>query len=293
MIIIYLGGDPMFGRMITSMITPFDQQNNIHYNSLKHIINHLIKTKTASIILASKTGEGMSLSRLEKQLLIEKTVEYVDERINVLVAIGANSTKETIKEILYLKKYGVDGFVVPVPTYNRPPQEGLYQHFKEIAEATNQPILIEQTRDNHDLAFETIVRLSEIKNIVGIKFNGHYDHMETLHEKCTQFTLYTNDEGLMDQDLKQGAYGVVSQLSHIYGETIHTIIQLINSNQFDHVNLLMELYRDKFNALYYHENPAALKAMLNRLGYLVGHVRLPLVNLNDEATWTLKQNLGL
>jgi 4-hydroxy-tetrahydrodipicolinate synthase len=97
----------------------------------------------------------------------------------------------------------------------------------------------------------------------------------------------------MAEDVKKGAYGVVSQLSHIYGDTIHTIIQLIKSNQHDEVKLLMDIYQNKFNVLYYHQNPAALKAVLNRLGFQVGHVRLPLVNLKDEEALTLKQNLGL
>lgn len=290
------GGDRMFGRIITAMVTPFDHRNNISYTSLKKLINHLIKTKTSTILLSGTTGEGMTTNSLEKQILIEKTLEYVDDRANVIMNIGSNCTEQTIKNMKKCEKYNLDGFLVVVPYYNRPPQEGIYQHFKTIAEHTSKPILIYNVpkRTSSDILPETVCQLSEIKNIVGIKeASGDVNRISKIKNNTKDFLVYTGDDALLYDSMVNGADGIVSVASHLFGDTINTIIQLILHNEEKEAKNLFNLYQEKFKALFIESNPIPLKEALNKLQFDVGHVRLPLVGMKEEDKHQLYEKLGI
>lgn len=286
----------MFGKIITAMVTPFDENDNLNFEALKNLVNHLIRNNSSAIVVSGTTGEAPNLTDLEKIVLFEKTLEYANDRIPIIGGVGTNSTQKTVDFIKKVEHLPLSGYLVVVPYYNKPDQEGIYQHFKKIASVTKKPIIIYNipSRTGVDIEVDTVIELAKISNIVGIKeSNKNVDKIIKIKAAINNFKVYVGDDVLLYDAMINNADGVISVASHIYGKSINNIIQLIRTKQFDDAKVIFDIYLPKFKALFIKPNPVPLKAALNRLGFNVGNVRLPLVEMDDNLKNELFSILGI
>lgn len=284
-----------FGQVLTAMVTPFDQNGEIDFEATKTLVNHLIENGSDGLVIAGTTGESPTLTTDEKVELFKFVVNVVKGRVPVIAGTGSNNTKASISLTRLAEEAGVDGIMLVTPYYNKPSQEGMYQHFKAIAEATSLPIMLYNIpgRSVVNMSVETIVRLAKIDNIVCIKeASGDLDAMaQIISETASDFTLYSGDDGLTIPVLAIGGAGIVSVASHIIGNEMQ---DMINSFKNGDIVKASTLHRDLLplmKALFAAPNPTPVKAALNMRGVNVGGVRLPMVALNDEETRALQSVL--
>ncbi|MBO0588339.1 4-hydroxy-tetrahydrodipicolinate synthase [Sporosarcina sp. E16_8] len=286
-----------FGQVLTAMVTPFDDNGEIDFQATKILINYLIANGTEGLVVSGTTGESPTLTDEEKVNLFKFTVDVVNGRVPVIAGTGSNNTRGSIELTILAEDVGVDGIMLVAPYYNNPCQEGLYQHFKTIAEVTSLPILLYNVpgRSVVNISVETVIRLSKIPNIVSIKeASGNLDMMaEIINHTPEDFSLYSGDDGLTIPVLSIGGIGVISVASHVIGNEMQTMIGHFKSGNIheaarDHRRLLPIM-----KALFAAPNPAPVKAALNLKGIPVGGVRLPMIPLNDEQLSTLQQVLNI
>ncbi|MDQ1145664.1 4-hydroxy-tetrahydrodipicolinate synthase [Bacillus sp. SORGH_AS 510] len=284
-----------FGQVLTAMVTPFDQHGEIDFIATKELINYLIANGSDGLVIAGTTGESPTLTTEEKVELFKFVVEVVNHRVPVIAGTGSNNTRASINLTKQAENAGVDGIMLVTPYYNKPSQEGLYQHFKAIAESTSLPVMLYNIpgRSVVNMTVETIVRLSKINNIVTVKeASGNLDAMaDIINQTSNDFTLYSGDDGLTLPVLAIGGTGVVSVASHIIGNQLQEMI-----NQFKNgaINEAAETHRNLLpiiRALFAAPSPSPVKAALNIVGVHVGGVRFPLVPLTDEEQKALQDNL--
>ena len=284
-----------FGQILTAMVTPFDQNEEIDFNATRTLVNHLIANGTDGIIVSGTTGESPTLTTEEKVELFKFVVEFVDGRVPVIAGTGSYDTRASINLTKLAEQTGVNGIMLVVPYYNKPSQEGLYQHFKAIAESTSLPVILYNIpgRSSVNMSVETTVRLSEIPNIVALKdASGNLDAMsEIIRRTPNDFSLYSGDDGLTLPVLSIGGVGVISVAAHVIGNEMQAMINNFKNGKLQeaaeaHRNLLPVI-----KALFAAPSPAPVKVALNLNGIPVGGLRLPMVPLNDEETKTLQQAL--
>lgn len=284
-----------FGQILTAMVTPFDHNEDIDFPATRNLINYLISNGTEGLVVAGTTGESPTLTDEEKVQLFKFTVEVVNGRVPVIAGTGSYSTKASINLTKQATDAGVDGIMLVVPYYNKPSQEGLYQHFQTIAATTSLPIMLYNIpgRSVVNMSLDTVIRLSEIPNIVAIKeAGGNLDTMtEIISNTREDFSLYSGDDGLTIPVLSIGGTGVISVASHIIGNEMQAMIAKFNNGNVreaavDHRRLLPVM-----KALFAAPNPTPVKTALNLKGVPVGGVRLPMVPLNAEELTTLKEVL--
>lgn len=284
-----------FGQILTAMVTPFDHNEDIDFPATRNLINYLISNGTQGLVVSGTTGESPTLTDEEKVQLFKFTVEVVNGRVPVIAGTGSYSTKASINLTKQATDAGVDGIMLVVPYYNKPSQEGLYQHFQTIAATTSLPIMLYNIpgRSVVNMSLDTVIRLSEIPNIVAIKeAGGNLDTMsEIISNTREDFSLYSGDDGLTIPVLSIGGTGVISVASHIIGNEMQAMIAKFNNGNvreaaMDHRRLLPVM-----KALFAAPNPTPVKTALNLKGVPVGGVRLPMVPLNTEELTTLKEVL--
>lgn len=284
-----------FGQILTAMVTPFDHNEDIDFPATRNLINYLISNGTQGLVVSGTTGESPTLTDEEKVQLFKFTVEVVNGRVPVIAGTGSYSTKASINLTKQATDAGVDGIMLVVPYYNKPSQEGLYQHFQTIAATTSLPIMLYNIpgRSVVNMSLDTVIRLSEIQNIVAIKeAGGNLDTMsEIISNTREDFSLYSGDDGLTIPVLSIGGTGVISVASHIIGNEMQAMIAKFNNGNvreaaMDHRRLLPVM-----KALFAAPNPTPVKTALNLKGVPVGGVRLPMVPLNAEELTTLKEVL--
>ena len=286
-----------FGQILTAMVTPFDQNGDIDFNATKNLINHLISNGTDGLVVSGTTGESPTLTTEEKVELFKYVVEVVDGRVPVIAGTGSYSTRASISLTNLAEKTGVDGIMLVVPYYNKPSQEGIYQHFKAIAESTSLPIILYNipSRSVVNMSVDTVVRLAKIPNIVCIKeASGNLDAMaEIIRRTPEDFSLYSGDDGLTIPVLSIGGVGVISVASHIIGNEMQTMISNFKNGNLQEAAQAHRSLLPIIKALFAAPSPAPVKAALNLKGIPVGGLRLPMVPLNDEEISTLQQALQL
>lgn len=217
-----------FGKIITAMVTPFDTNGDIDFAATGELIEHLIANGTDGLVVAGTTGESPTLSAAEKLALFKFTAEQVNGRIPVIAGTGSNDTRSSIALTVQAEQTGVDAIMLVTPYYNKPSQEGMFQHFKAIAEATHLPIMLYNIpgRSAVNMTPETIIRLSAVDNIVSVKeASGNLDAASSIIENTPDdFTLYSGDDGLTLPLMAIGADGIVSVASHIIGDEMQAMI---------------------------------------------------------------------
>lgn len=274
------------GRVSTAMITPFDMKGHIDFAKTTLLINYLINNGTESLIIAGTTGESPTLSKEEKIALFQHAVKIADKRVPVIAGTGSNNTYETIELTKRAEEAGVDGIMVVAPYYNKPNQEGFYQHFKAVAENTKLPVMVYNIpgRASANIEPDTIIRLSKIRNIFAVKeASGNLNAMaKIISETDNDFQLYSGDDGLTLPVLAIGGDGVVSVASHIIGNEMQTMIGAYSNGE---VAKAAKLHRDLLpimEGLFAAPSPVPVKTALQLKGLDVGSVRLPLVPLTEQ-----------
>ena len=284
-----------FGQVLTAMVTPFDQNGEIDFNATKTLVEHLITNGTDGLVVAGTTGESPTLTTEEKIELFKCVVEAAAGRVHVIAGTGSNNTQASMSLTKLAEETGVDGIMLVAPYYNKPSQEGLYQHFKTIAQSTSLPVMLYNIpgRSVVNISVETVVRLSEIPNVVSIKeASGNLDAMaEIISKTPSDFTLYSGDDGLTIPVLASGGAGVISVASHIIGNDMQEMINAFKNGDVQkaaatHRNLLPIM-----RALFIAPSPSPVKAALNLNGIQVGGVRLPMVPLSNKEQSALEKVL--
>ena len=282
-----------FGRLATAMVTPFDANLEIDFEQTKKLVNHLIKTGTDSIVVAGTTGESPTLSKNEKIKLFKKVSEFTNGRAKVIAGTGTNDTKSSIELTKKAEEAGVDGIMLVAPYYNKPSQEGLYRHFKEIAAATNLPVMIYNipSRTGINISAKTMTELSKIENIVAVKeASGDLTQMaEIIKNTEEDFYLYSGDDKFTLPVMAIGGYGVVSVASHVIGKQIKAMIESFSDGNVNEASKLHLKMLNLFEGIFITSNPAPIKDLLNQLDINVGSVRLPLIDLNEEQADYLQE----
>lgn len=275
-----------FGKLLTAMVTPFQADMSIHWDEVDRLVDHLIATGTEGIVVAGTTGESPTLTNDEKLQLFSRVYARAAGRAKVIAGTGSNNTAETVWLTKEASNLGVDGIMLVTPYYSRPSQEGLYQHFKTVAEATSLPIMLYNVpaRTALNMTADTVIRLSHIPNITSVKeASGDLAQMAHIIEHTrSDFLLYCGDDKLFLPALAIGAHGLVSVVSHVVGEPLTKMLHaFIEGNLQEAANLHRQLL-PIFEGMFFIPSPAPVKAALNHLGITVGGVRLPLVAANTE-----------
>ncbi|MEH7120606.1 4-hydroxy-tetrahydrodipicolinate synthase [Neobacillus vireti] len=284
-----------FGQLLTAMVTPFDQNGDVDFHAARLLVNYLIENGTEALVVSGTTGESPTLTTEEKLALFKLVVEESAGRVPVIAGTGSNNTRASIQLTKLAAEAGVDGILLVVPYYNKPSQEGIYQHFKAIAESTDLPIMLYNIpgRCVVNMSVETVCRLSEIHNIVAIKeASGNLDAMaEIINKTPDHFSLYSGDDALTLPLLAIGGTGVVSVASHVIGNEMQDMIAKFRNGQLDEAAAAHRKLLPLMKGLFAAPNPTPVKAALNMTGIRVGDVRLPLVPLTDEEKLTLEKLL--
>ncbi|KXZ15003.1 4-hydroxy-tetrahydrodipicolinate synthase [Bacillus nakamurai] len=284
------------GNISTAMITPFDNKGNVDFQKLSTLIDYLLKNGTDSLVVAGTTGESPTLSTEEKIALFEFTVKEVNGRVPVIAGTGSNNTKDSIKLTKKAEEAGVDCVMLVTPYYNKPSQEGMYRHFKAIAEETSLPVMLYNVpgRTVASLAPETAIRLAEIPNISAIKeASGDLDAItKIIAETPEDFYVYSGDDGLTLPVLAVGGRGVVSVASHIVGPDMQQMIKNYTNGQTANAALIHQKLLPIMKELFKAPNPAPVKTALQLKGLDVGSVRLPLIPLNEDERLSLSSAIS-
>ncbi|GAX90585.1 4-hydroxy-tetrahydrodipicolinate synthase [Effusibacillus lacus] len=285
-----------FGRIVTAMVTPFDDNLRIDYGRLEKVVEHLLRTGTESIVVSGTTGESPTLSHEEKLALFKKVVELADGRAKVIAGTGSNNTAASVNFSKEAEQCGVDGLLVVAPYYNRPSQEGLYRHFKAIAEATPLPNMIYNvpTRTSSNINVQTQLQLAEIPNIVATK-EASEDFGQVLNllaNAPANLTVYAGNDRTLLPFLALGGYGVVSVASHVVGLQIKELIDSFVEGQLAKATLLHNKLLPIFEGLFQMPSPAPVKAALSLIGVPAGGVRLPLVEADEKTVQSLRTLLS-
>lgn len=276
-----------FGRVLTAMVTPFDEAGRVDYQRARELALALLDSGTDGFVVTGTTGESPTLSGEEKLRLYAEVKAAVGDRAPVIAGTCNYNTAESIELSREAHKVGVDGLLGTVPYYNKPPQEGLYQHFKAIAEAVPLPMILYNvpTRTVTNMLPDTTIRLSEIDNIVGVKeASGNFEGIAKIIQKSSSgFLVWSGDDSSTLPILALGGYGIVSVASHLIGKQIQ---QMIGQFLAGEVASAARLHREMLplvNSLFVVTNPIPLKYALNRVGFKVGKPRLPLVEIDEKS----------
>jgi 4-hydroxy-tetrahydrodipicolinate synthase len=277
---------PPFGRVVTAMVTPFDETGKVNYAIAEKLADYLVEHGSDALVICGTTGESPTLSWDEEYQLFQVVKNAVGNRAKILAGTGSNSTTEAIAATTEAAKLGLDGSLQVVPYYNKPPQEGLYAHFKAIAQACpDLPVMLYNIpgRTGQNLLPETVAKLAKIDNIVAIKeASGGID--QACQIRCltdSNFAIYAGDDLLTLPMLTIGGAGIVSVASHLVGEQIQQIVQSFLSGEVaEAIDIHLKLF-PLFKVLFCTTNPIPIKAALKLQGWQVGGLRLPLFEISE------------
>ncbi len=283
---------PPFGNILTAMVTPFKKDGKVDYELAVKLANYIIENGSDGIVLCGTTGESPTLTWDEQHQLFVVIRNSLQSKAKILIGTGSNSTSEAVEATQKAFEAGADGALVVVPYYNKPPQDGLYEHFKDVANAAPKlPIMLYNIpgRTGSNLLPKTVKKLMEFPNIVSIKAaSGRIEEVTELRAECgSEFAIYSGDDSLLLPMLSVGAVGVVSVASHIVGLQLKDMISNFQNGNVLKALDIHERLQPLFKALFETTNPIPIKAALEQLGWEVGPPRPPLVKLNDDKTQKL------
>ncbi|GLO66358.1 MULTISPECIES: 4-hydroxy-tetrahydrodipicolinate synthase [Oceanobacillus] len=285
-----------FGKVLTAMVTPFDKHEEIDFQALDYLIDHLINNGSDGLVVAGTTGESPTLTHGERMKLFEYVVKKVNGAVPVIAGTGSNYTKASIELTKEVSKTGVDGVMLVAPYYNKPSQDSMYEHFKVIAESTELPVMLYNVpgRTGVDMDVSTVVRLSQIDNIVSIKdASGNLEKMTNIIRLTDEnFSVYSGEDSLTLPALAIGAAGIVSVSSHIIGNDMQEMIHRFEQGQVAEAANIHQRVLPVMQEMFANPSPVPVKTALNIQSVPVGKVRLPLIELNDEQLQNLQSVLS-
>ena len=269
------------GRLITAMVTPFDEQGEVDYDQAKALAKALVASGSDGVLVSGTTGESPTLTNDEKLRLWAEVKDALGDSGVVIAGTGNYSTAESIELSKEAEQQGVDGILLVVPYYNKPPQEGLYQHFKAIAESVNLPCMLYNvtSRTSLNMTDETTIRLSHVDNIVGIKEAGSdMDQITRIIDGAKDgFRVWSGNDNETYYMMATGGYGVVSVASHLVGNQISQMMGYLLEGDVENAAAEHRRLLPLFKVLFVMSNPIPVKYSLNQVGFNVGQPRLPLV----------------
>jgi 4-hydroxy-tetrahydrodipicolinate synthase len=283
------------GRLLTAMVTPFDEKGAVNYEQAKKLALALINSGSDGVVVAATTGESPTLVREEETRLFNEVKAALGGRGTIIAYTGSNSTAEAVAATMAAEKIGVDGCLSVVPYYNKPTQEGIYQHFKTIAESTSLPIIMYNIpgRVVIKMTAETIVRLSRIDNIVGVKeASGDMGLVaQTLDNAGEDFLIWSGNDNDTFHIMALGGYGTIGVATHLAGKQIKQMMEAILNSKIAEAAAIHRHLLPLVDALFIEPNPAPVKYALNHLGFNVGKPRLPLVEVSEKSAAIIKETL--
>lgn len=279
------------------MVTPFGADGSVSYSTAEALASHLVAHGSDSIVVCGTTGESPTLTWDEEYQLFKAVQQAVAGKAKVIAGTGSNSTQEAIKATQKAAALGLDGTLQVVPYYNKPPQEGLYQHFRAIAAASpDLPVMLYNVpgRTSCNLAPDTVVRLAAVPNIVAIKeASGSLDSVSQIRAATpANFSIYSGDDSMTLPLLSLGGFGVVSVASHLVGDRLQAMIQSFEAGRVAEATQVHLQLFPLFKGLFAMTNPVPVKAALSLQGWDVGAVRLPLSPVTDDIKNTLQTILA-
>jgi 4-hydroxy-tetrahydrodipicolinate synthase len=276
-----------------ALVTPFNVDKTIDYNGLENLLNHVINGGVDYLVLMGTTAESTTLSKEEKVEVINFCKKINNERLPIVVGIGGNNTMQIISDVQSANLDGIDAILSVSPYYNKPSQEGIYQHYKMISENCPLPIIVYNVpgRTASNISTETTLRLAnDFENIVAIKeASGDMDQiMKIIKGKPSEFVVLSGDDGLTLPMIHMGAEGVISVIGQSYPKEYSDMVSFGMSGNKEIANQLHNKLYDFYVPLYAEGNPVGVKACLELLGICKSQVRLPLVEASDAIKNELK-----
>ena len=283
------------GRLLTAMVTPFDAEGRVDYEQAKRLSLALLDSGSDGLVVAGTTGERPTLTDEEQLRLFAAVKEAVGERGAVVAGTGSNCTREGLEMTREAERVGVDAILLVVPYYNKPTQEGLFEHFKTIAGGTTLPCILYNvpSRTVTNLAPDTVIRLSKIDNIVGIKeASGNLDQIAKILEGTGKdFLVYSGNDSDTFHVLALGGYGVISVASHLVGGQMREMIEKLVSGKMSEAAVIHHRLLPLINTLFIVSNPIPIKYALNHVGFRVGQPRLPLTEPDKQSAAVIEATL--
>jgi len=277
------------------MVTPFTGEGEVDYEQAKRLALALLNSGSDGLVVSGTTGESPTLSHDEKLKLFTEVKSAVGEQGAVIAGTGGNNTAESVKLTKEAEQIGVDGCLLVVPYYNKPTQEGLYQHFKTIAQGTNLPCILYNvpSRTITNLSVDTVIKLNSIDNIIGIKeASGNLEQIAKIISNTREdFLVWSGNDSDTFHMLTLGGYGVISVISHIAGNQIKAMIDSVINGKVDEAASIHHRLLPLVNALFVVSNPIPVKYAVNHVGFKVGKPRLPLTEPDEKSAAVIKDTL--
>jgi len=268
--------------MGVALITPFKEDDSVDYEALIRMIDHLIENSADYIVTLGSTGETATLTEEEKQEIPRIVVERVKRRIPVVLGIGGNCTHAVVKQLEHSDLNGIDAILSVVPYYNKPSQEGIYQHFKTISSASPLPIILYNVpgRTGTNMLAQTTLRLAkDFENITAVKeASGIITQMDDIiKNKPSDFQVISGDDGITFPLIALGAVGVISVIGNAFPREFSRMVRLALEGDYTNARIIHSRFAELFELLFVDGNPAGVKSMLNMMGFIENKLRLPLV----------------
>ena len=276
----------MFQGSIVALVTPMNPDGSIDIGNFKNLLDFHIKNKTDGIVVLGTTGECPTIDFEEHTFLIKEAVAHINGKIPVIAGTGANSTKEAIFLTQSARDVGADACLLVTPYYNKPNQKGLYEHYRAINDAVDIPQILYNvpSRTGCDLENETVISLSKLSNIIGIKdATGELDRINVLKDKIqNEFIFISGDDLSFLEYMERGGCGVISVTANIKPDLMHNICNNFLNGDIEKSISINEKLKSLHEAMFIESNPIPVKWLLNYLGLIQKGIRLPLVDLDKK-----------
>ncbi len=283
------------GKLITAMVTPFNEDGTVDYKQARRLALGLLDSGSDGLVVVGTTGESPTMVRDEELRLFAEIKSAVGGKGSVIAGTGSNSTAEALEATRQAEHTGVDACLLVVPYYNKPTQEGLYQHFKTIAQGTSLPCILYNvpSRTVVSLSADTVIRLSQVENIIGVKeASGNFGEIaKIINNTGDDFIVWSGNDTDTLPILALGGYGVISVASHLVGSQIKQMIDSFLSGDTARAAGIHRHLMPLYDTLFVVANPIPLKYALNHIGFKVGKPRLPLVEPDEKTAALVKETL--
>jgi len=284
----------MFSGSYVALVTPF-KNNRVDGGKLKELVEFHVKKGTSGIVPCGTTGESATLSHEEHRLVIETVVKAANGRLKVIAGTGSNNTTEAIELTRFAKEVEADGCLVITPYYNKPTPNGLYLHFKEVAEAVNIPMVMYNVpgRTGVNMLPSTVAKLAKIENIVGLKeASGNITQVSEIVMHCGEdFDVLSGDDAMTFPIMAVGGKGVISVAANIVPEEMAALVETFEKGDIKKARKMHLEMLPLFNAMFYETNPIPVKTAMNLMGMISDEIRLPLCKMSEENLAKLKATL--
>lgn len=285
---------PIFGTMIPAMVTPFDEKGDLDLDQAQALAVRLVEGGADGLVVNGTTGESPTVFYPQKMKLFRAVVEAVGGRVPIVANVGDNCTADTVQFAGAVEKLGVDGCMLVVPYYNKPPQEGLYRHFRTIAESVDLPCILYNIPGRCVINMETATTLrlaNDVENIVGVKeASGRLDQIREIIEGAPEgFFVYSGEDEQTFEIMEMGGAGIISTIGNVAPARMREIVDLCAAGDWEAARAANEALLPLMKELFITSNPIMVKEALNLVGFPVGGLRLPLIPATPEQSAELAE----